>query len=369
MLRYLTAGESHGKAVSALLEGMPSGLKLDIKALNADMSRRQGGYGRGGRQAIERDVVDITAGVRFATTLGSPIMINVINRDWENWHERMSVEGSSSKRGELVTRPRPGHADLAGAMKYAEGDVRNILERSSARETAARVAVGGVCKELLRAFGIDVFSWVIGVGGVSSKTSLLDSKKSASELFKAAEISALRCPSKAATSKMKKAVDMAKAKGDSLGGLFEVAVTGTPPGLGSHVQWDRKLDARLTMALMSVQAIKSVEVGLGRDVSSTPGSRVHDEISFKGTSSSSCKGKAEYWPSAKHFMRKTNNAGGIEGGMTNGEPIILRAAMKPIPTLYKPLKSVDIRTKKSFLATIERSDICAVPAASVVGEA
>ena len=273
------------------------------------------------------------------------------NRDWENWKEVMNtgVRGQGSGYKE-VTRPRPGHADLAGALKYGQYDIRNILERSSARETAARVAVGAVCKRFLDEFGIKVMSRVVEIAGVSYKMGTVPDPKS---IFERAESSDVRCPDKAIAEKMRKAIDRAKKNGDSLGGIFEVAVTGVPPGLGSHAQWDRKLDGNLARALMSIQAIKGVEAGIGFEAARKPGSKVHDEIFYD----------------ASRFYRKTNNAGGIEGGMSNGEPIILRAVMKPIPTLYKPLRSIDIKTKRSFQASVERSDICAVPAASVVGEA
>ncbi|MBI3398051.1 MAG: chorismate synthase [Deltaproteobacteria bacterium] len=373
MLRYLTAGESHGKSLTSIIEGVPANLNLAEGDINKELIRRQIGYGRGGRMVIEKDRVEITSGVRLGKTMGSPIAMVIKNKDWENWEEIMN-RGAGGKgkgaRGEEVTRPRPGHADLAGALKYGHYDIRNILERSSARETAARVAVGAVCKRFLDEFGIKVMSWVVGIGGVevSSKFKVQSSKLE--DIFFNAEASDVRCPDKKISERMRKAIDMARKNGDSLGGIFEIAVTGVPPGLGSHVQWDRKLDARLSLALMSIQAIKGVEIGMGFGVAESFGSEVHDEIFYRSQKSEVRSQKENlFWPIEPRFYRKTNNAGGIEGGMSNGEPIILRAAMKPIPTLYKPLRSVDIKTKKQFQASVERSDICAVPAASVIGEA
>jgi chorismate synthase len=380
-LRYLTAGESHGKGLIALMEGLPSNLELTAEYINYELARRQMGYGRGGRMMIETDTVEILSGIRFGRTLGSPIALFIENRDWENWQEVMSSESRvlSSEGSELktqnskllsVNRPRPGHADLSGAIKYNQKDIRNILERSSARETAARVAVGSVAKRLLDEFGISVFSWVTEIGGqklpeVSGRSSvyyspLLASRSSLSELYEKAEKSEVRCPDGAVTEAIKERIDGARNSGDSLGGIFEIVVSGVPVGLGSHVQFDRKLNARLSMALISIQAIKGVEFGLGFEAATRPGSEVHDEICYRGQ---------EFKQSTIGFYRKTNHAGGIEGGMSNGEDIVIRAAMKPIPTLYKPLRSVDIVTKEGFEATVERSDICAVPAASVVGEA
>lgn len=357
-MRYITSGESHGKGLTAIIEGLPANLELTADFINRDLARRQKGYGRGGRMKIETDAVEFISGVRFGRTLGSPVTMFIENRDWENWQEVMSAEPraggakSDNPRLEPVTRPRPGHADLSGAIKYDQKDVRNILERSSARETAARVAVGAVAKRMLEEFGIRVYSWVTEIGGVISQQS---EQSELSELFERAEKSDVRCPDAAASEAMKTRIDEAKKNGDSLGGIFEVVVNGVPVGLGSHVQWDRKLDARLSMALMSIQAIKGVDVGLGFEAARRPGSQVHDEICYD-------RGR-------RAFYRTTNHAGGIEGGMSNGGDIVLRAAMKPIPTLYKPLHSVDIVTKEIFEASIERSDICAVPAAAVVGEA
>ncbi|MEE9542390.1 MAG: chorismate synthase [Thermodesulfobacteriota bacterium] len=364
MLRYLTSGESHGSELTALIEGMPSGLRLSAGDIDIDLARRQGGYGRGARMSIEKDSVIITSGVRFAKTLGSPIGLTIKNKDWENWQGAMSVGSTNVKDKKSVTRPRPGHADLPGALKYDHSDVRNVLERSSARETAARVAAGAVAKRLLSEFGIMVYSFVTDIGGAGMKPL---AGANFEKLFKAAEASEVRCPDKAASNKMIGRIKRAKSAGDSLGGSFQVVATGVPPGLGSYVQWDRKLNARLSMALSSIQAIKGVGVGAGFKVAGLKGSELHDEIFFKKAG----KGKRQapgFWPQASGFYRKTNNAGGIEGGTSNGEPIILSAAMKPIPTLYKPLRSVDIETHKAFTATIERSDVCAVPAAAVIGE-
>ncbi|MBI5874457.1 MAG: chorismate synthase [Deltaproteobacteria bacterium] len=373
MLRYLTAGESHGKCLTAIMEGVPARLDLAHDDIDRELSRRQIGYGRGGRMAIEKDEVEITSGIRFGRTLGSPINMIIKNRDWENWKEIMNIEAMGNGQwamGEEVTKPRPGHADLTGALKYGHDDIRNILERSSARETAARVAVGAVCKRFLDEFGIKVMSWVVEIGGVEVSSKLKAQSSKLEEIFFNAEASDVRCPDKAISEKMRKAIDRARKNGDSIGGIFEVAVTGVPPGLGSHVQWDRKLDGNLARALMSIQAIKGIEVGMGFGVAANLGSKVHDEIFYTKGQGTRGRGQGkDFWPVVPRFYRETNNAGGIEGGMSNGEPIILRAAMKPIPTLYKPLRSIDIKTKKPFQATVERSDICAVPAASVIGEA
>jgi len=363
MLRYLTAGESHGRLLSAVVEGMPAGLSLAASHIDAELARRQGGYGRGGRMKIEADRVEITSGVRLGRTIGSPIGLEIGNRDSENWAEAMAVAAPPGRiDAREVTRPRPGHADLAGALKYRAGDLRDILERSSARETAARVAVGAVARRLLDEFGIRVYSWVTCIGAESWRPR---GRSDPALLFKRAEGSVVRSPGRAATARMKKEIDRAKKAGDSLGGVFEVVVTGVAPGLGSHVHSDRKLDARLAGALMSIQAIKGVEVGVGFRAASLPGSKVHDEIFYRGAKK---RARDRYWPSSGGFYRRTNHAGGIEGGMSNGEAIVLRAVMKPIPTLYRPLRSVDVRTKRPFRASVERSDVCAVPAAAVVAE-
>ncbi|MDD2367303.1 MAG: chorismate synthase [Desulfuromonadaceae bacterium] len=346
--RYLTAGESHGPQLSAIVEGLPAGIKLLAETVNLDLARRQLGYGRGGRMKIEKDTAQILSGVRWGETIGSPVTLVVINRDWENWSEKMSPLPEFRDDSISITRPRPGHADLTGVMKYALSDARNVLERSSARETAVRVAVGAVAKAFLSEFGIKVGGFVTEIGGIKSDVP----KESLETLWGRAALSETFCCDASAEVEMKRAIDEAKSVGDTLGGVVEVQVTAVPPGLGSYVQWDRKLDARLAMALMSIQAIKGVEIGLGFEVAERPGSAVHDEIFYEDT-----------------YYRTTNNAGGIEGGMSNGEPIIIRAAMKPIPTLYAPLRSVDMRTHESFEATVERSDTCAVPAALVVAEA
>lgn len=350
MLRFLTAGESHGELIMGIIEGMPAGLLIRVTDIDRDLARRQGGYGRGGRMKIEKDTVKIYTGVRWGRTIGSPIGLMIRNKDWENWRDKMSPDPMFLNSAEPVTRPRPGHADLAGVMKYGCKDIRSILERSSARETAMRVAVGAVAKRLLEEFGIEVVSHVLSIGNVFARVP----KASVQEIKKRAEASELRCIDPEAEKRMMRRIDEARAAGDSLGGVFEVVVTNAPIGLGSHVHWDRKLDGRLAAALMSIQAIKGVEVGAGFGAANRPGSQVHDEI---------------YWNKKQGFFHKTNMAGGIEGGISNGENITLRAAMKPIPTLYKPLRSVDILNKKPFKASIERSDVCAVPAAGIVGEA
>ncbi|MHB8059017.1 MAG: chorismate synthase [Desulfuromonadaceae bacterium] len=348
MFRYLTAGESHGPQLSAIIEGLPAGIHLSAPALNQDLSRRQQGYGRGDRMKIEKDTVQLLSGVRWGETIGSPVTLVVMNRDWENWSEKMSPLPDYRDDSTAVTRPRPGHADLSGVMKYHQSDVRNVLERSSARETAVRVAVGAVAKALLAEFDIMVGGFVTELGGICACTP----QEPLETLWQMAAASETFCCDPSAEIEMKRSIDAAQSGGDTLGGVVEVQVIGVPPGLGSYVQWDRKLDARLAMALMSIQAIKGVEVGIGFDAARRPGSRVHDEIFYKDG-----------------YRRYSNNAGGIEGGMSNGEPIVVRAAMKPIPTLYTPLRSVDMITHEPFEATVERSDTCAVPAALVVAEA
>ncbi len=357
MIRYLTAGESHGPQLTAIVEGVPAGLSLTDVLINVDLARRQMGYGRGGRMLIERDRVAILSGVRWGKTIGSPITLGIQNLDWENWQEKMSPHERYRDDHIRVTRSRPGHADLPGAMKYNHNDVRNILERSSARETAARVAVGAVAKALLAEFDIIVTGFVNELGGIKAERRNL----SVATIRELSAKSDLFTYDPEAEARMKEDIDKVKEAGDTIGGIIEVVVTGVPAGLGSHVQWDRKLDARLAMALMSIQAIKGVEIGSGFDAARNPGSKVHDEIYYDS-------GRVAHGEQSG-FYRKTNNAGGIEGGISNGEEIVLHAAMKPIPTLYKPLRSVDILTKEPFLATVERSDTCAVPAAAVVAEA
>jgi chorismate synthase len=360
MIRFLTAGESHGKCLSLIIEGVPAGLKLTAQDINFDLSRRQIGYGRGGRMKIESDKSQITAGVRTGVTLGSPISVTIENKDWENWQDVMSPEPEISDRNDFVaiTKPRPGHADLAGGIKYHHKDLRNILERASARETATRVAVGAVAKRILEEINVFVTSFVIQIGEYIihdlQNLQISFSKEAFKEFQEKLDNSPLRCPDSEAEKLMIQAIDFAKSSGDSIGGVFQVMVFNVPIGLGSHVHWDRKLDARLAYALMSIPAIKGVEFGLGFESAQRKGSQVHDEI---------------YYESGIGFYRKTNNAGGLEGGITNGENIVVKAVMKPIPTLMNPLKSVDFVSKEPFLATRERSDVCAVPAAGTVGEA
>ena len=345
-LRFMTAGESHGPRLTAILEGLPAGLKLEKEDIDKELARRQQGYGRGGRMKIETDKVEVLSGMRFHETLGGPLTLQVINKDFANWNGRMAAFGEPE--GEKVTAARPGHADLTGILKYDRQDVRDILERSSARETTMRVAVGAVCKAFLKELGIKVVSHVVNIGGVAVDMSKIDMSKIGEDVG-----SELNCYDSEAEAKMKARIDEAKAAGDTLGGIFEVIVQGAPVGLGSHIQWDRRLDARLSAAMMSIQAIKGVEIGAGFECAVLPGSQIHDEIFL-------ADGRVQ---------RKTNRAGGLEGGMTNGENIVLRAAMKPIPTLMTPLKSIDIESREAVLACKERSDTCAVSAASVVGEA
>lgn len=358
MLRFLTAGESHGQTLVATLDGLPAGLDLDVAALDAQLSRRQGGYGRGRRMAIERDRAEIVAGVRRGRTTGAPVALLIRNRDWVNWQqtmhpEREMPEGATGTRRGDVTRPRPGHADLAGAVKYGHEDIRDVLERASARETAARVAVGSLARQLLARFGVEIASHVSAIGDVV----LPDSRAvSFAEARAIAEDAPLRCVDSALQQRMIAAIDAARDAGDTLGGAFEVIVHGLPPGLGSYVQWDRKLDGRLAQAVMCIHAIKGVGIGLGPEAAMRPGSCVHDEIlapAGDGTAP----------------VRPTNNAGGMEGGVTNGQDVRVTGFMKPISTLMKPLRSLDLATLAEAPAAIERSDVCAVPAAAVVGEA
>ncbi len=350
VLRFLTAGESHGKGLVAILEGIPANLEISPEDVNKELARRQKGYGRGGRMKIEKDKVEFISGVRFGKTLGSPIAMAIWNKDFENWKERMAVEGEPPEGYRPFSRPRPGHADLAGGIKYNQRDLRNILERSSARETAARVAVGAVCKKFLSEFGIRIGSYVRVLGGYKVKEMPLDLW---SRHLKA-EQSEVRIPNPLEDPFVKNLIDRAKEKGETLGGIIEIFALGIPPGLGSHIQWDRRLDGRIAQALMSIQAIKGVEIGSGFETGFLPGSKVMDEIG---------------WKEDKGYFRYTNRLGGLEGGITNGEPIVVRIAMKPIPTLMSPLRSVDIETKEEVKAMKERSDVTAVPAASVVAEA
>ena len=349
MLRFSTAGESHGQGLITILEGIPAGLNINTEDIDVDLARRQKGYGRGQRMNIETDQVHILSGVRYAKSMGSPITLFIFNKDWQNWQSVMSPT-SVDIDDKHLKKPRPGHADLAGLMKYGVDDFRNILERASARETAARVAVGAVCRELLKEFGINIYSYVETIGKVSAKLSGIDK----SQLQHLAEMSFVRCPDKVASKKMIQIIRQANSKGDTLGGKFKVIAENVPIGLGSHTQWDLKLDGRLAQSLMSIQAIKAVEIGLGTKFASTLGSASHDEI---------------FYSNKKGFYRTTNRAGGTEGGMTNGENIEISCTMKPIPSLSKPLKSVNIDNKKAEKAEAVRSDVCAVPAAGVVGEA
>lgn len=359
--RFITAGESHGPALTATIDGIPSGLPLVAADIDADLARRQKGYGRGGRMAIERDKARILSGVRHGITLGGPVALMVENRDWANWSTAMSVEplteeqaseaveGAEAFRRAPISVPRPGHADLVGALKYdQQADLRNVLERASARETTMRVAVGGVAKRLLAEFGIEIRGRVTRIGSVFDESPA----GPISAWTERAEASEVRCLDPQAEAAMIASIDAARGEGDTLGGVFEIVAEGLPPGLGSHTQWDRKLDGILAQALMSIQAIKGVEIGLGFSAAELPGSRVHDEILFDGV-----------------IVRPTNGAGGLEGGITSGQPLLVRAAMKPIATLRKALRSVDIRTRVPVDAHFERSDVCAVPAAAVVGEA
>ena len=345
MIRFLTAGESHGKALVATIEGMPAGLRLDEDYIATDLARRQGGYGRGGRMKIEQDRAEILSGVRHGKTIGSPIALLIHNKDWENWRDEMSVS-ATKKKVEPVTRLRPGHADLAGVIKYGLDDVRPILERASARETAARVAVGSVARRFLEEFDIALHSHTVEIGGQQAKAA-------ANVNWQKVEKSPVRCADAKAEKAMTAAIDEAKKAGDSLGGVFEVVATGVPIGLGSHVHWDRRLDGLIAQAMMSINAAKAVEIGAGLGVAGMRGSQVHDIIEY----------------GEKSWHHKSNNAGGIEGGMSNGEDIVLRVTMKPIPTLGEPLPSIDIQTHKIAKAHVERSDVCIVPAAGVIGEA
>src|SRR5688572_8333668 len=357
MLRFLTAGESHGQALVVTVDGMPAGLELDIDALNEQLRRRQGGYGRGRRMAIECDRAEILTGVRHGQTTGAPIAMLIRNRDWVNWQQTMYVEselpeGASGVRRSDVTRPRPGHADLAGAIKYGHEDIRDVLERASARETAARVAAGSLARQLLARFGIRIASHVQAIGDVMLPPGRTVSFTDAAAISDEAP---LRCVDVDLQQRMIAAIDAAREAGDTLGGVFEIIASGVPVGLGSYVQWDRKLDGRLGQALLCIHAIKAVGIGIGPEVAVRPGSRVHDEILPS--------------PDKGIPVRPTNNAGGLEGGVTNGEDIRVVGFMKPISTLMKPLRSVELTTMTESPAAIERSDVCAVPAAAVVGEA
>jgi chorismate synthase len=353
-MRYLTAGESHGPQLTTILEGLPAGMPLVADDINNELSRRQKGHGRGRRMQIEKDTAEIVSGVRHGQTLGSPIALVVKNNDWKHWTNIMGPEplldGQSDEVKRKITRPRPGHADLNGAIKYGHRDMRNVLERSSARETTVRVAAGAVAKKLLSLVGVEVVSHVVEIGGIKAS---VNTELSVEALKELSEASPVRCTDASVEQKMMDAIDEAKKNGDSIGGVVEVIVTGMPSGVGSYVQYDRKLDAKLAAAIVSINAFKGVEFGIGFEAARKPGSAVHDEIQ---------------WDEEKGYTRKTNRLGGFEGGMTTGMPIVVRGVMKPIPTLYKPLMSVDIETKEPFAASVERSDSCAVPAAAVVAE-
>jgi chorismate synthase len=352
MFRFTTAGESHGRALVAIVEGMPAGLPVDIDAANHELERRQWGYGRGGRMKIERDRVEVLSGVRHGLTLGSPIALLIQNKDWENWTEVMDTAPNDipAEKSRRVSRPRPGHADLAGGQKFGARDLRNILERASARETAARVACGALAKQLLANFGIEIRSHVIQLGGIPDKPLEL----SWADISKISADAPLRCADPAIQQRMVDLIDVKREAGDTLGGVFEVVAKGVVPGVGSHTAWDLKLDGRLAQAMMSIPAVKAVSIGAGTEASALPGSEVHDEIAYSAES--------------KEFIRETNRAGGLEGGITNGEEIRIRGHLKPLSTLRRPLRSVDIDTKNEESASFERSDITAVPAAGVIGE-
>ena len=354
-LRYLTAGESHGPKLTTIIEGMPAGVPILAEDINKDLARRQKGHGRGRRMQIEKDTAEITAGIRHGKTLGSPIALIVENNDWKHWTKIMGIEPISEEEAEniarTITRPRPGHADLNGGMKYGHRDLRNVLERSSARETTVRVAAGAVAKSLLSQLGIEIASHVVKIGGIEAKERAYENIK---QLQEKTEASPVRCLDDQAAQEMMQAIDDAKANGDSIGGIVEVVVEGMPAGVGSYVHYDRKLDGKLAAAMLSINAFKGVEFGIGFEAADRFGSEVHDEIA---------------WSEERGYYRLTNRLGGLEGGMTTGMPIVIKGVMKPIPTLYKPLKSVDINTKEEFNASIERSDSCAVPAAAVVAEA
>ena len=353
MIRFTTAGESHGRALVAILEGLPAGLPVDSDALNRELERRQWGYGRGGRMKIERDHAEIMSGVRHGLTLGSPVALLIENRDWANWTDVMAAEAREvpPEKSRRVKRPRPGHADLAGGQKFGARDLRNILERASARETAARVACGALARQLLDAFGVEIRSHVIQLGGVPREPLELTWDAIAA----VPEDAPLRCADADAQAQMVALIDEKRRAGDTLGGIFEVAARGLVPGLGSHTSWGEKLDGRLAQAVMSIAAVKAVAIGAGVEASGLPGSEVHDEITYSDET--------------REFVRLTNRAGGLEGGITNGEELRVRGHLKPISTLRRALRSVDIDTKQEELAAFERSDVTAVPAAGVIGEA
>ena len=356
MFRFLTSGESHGPGLTAIIEGIPAGLKLSAEEINYHLQRRQGGYGRGGRMKIEKDQVIFRSGLRHGLTLGSPITLEINNRDWENWQVKMSV-APVDEPVEAVTLVRPGHADFAGVIKYGHEDIRNVIERSSARETAARVAVGAVCLALLKEFGVEVHSHVLSVGPVGKK----DAERSAiannftASYWDQVEQSPMRCGDSELEKQMINYIQECKSRGETCGGIFEVVATGVPIGLGSYSQWDQRLSSKLAMALMSIPSVKGVEIGAGFESSTLPGSQVHDVVQLSDE---------------QGWQHLTNNAGGVEGGISNGAPVVVRAAVKPISTLAHPLPTIDIRTRENVgQGRYERSDVCVVPAAGVVGEA
>jgi chorismate synthase len=351
-LRYLTAGESHGRALVGILEGMPAGLPIKKDQIDLQLRRRQGGYGRSTRMQIEQDSVEVLAGIRAGVTLGSPIALVIWNRDWANWSKHMDPWAPPPARYHPVTVPRPGHADLPGALKYRHTDIRNVLERASARETAMRVALGAIARQLLEYFGIQIASHVVQIHTVRAQSD--PSSLSAAELTARADASPVRCLDPHAQREMIACIDRAQAEGNTVGSIFEVIATNVPVGLGSYVHWDRKLDGRIAQAMASLPAIKAVEIGLGVESAACWGSECHDEI---------------FYEESRGLYRKTNRAGGLEGGVTNGERLIVRVAMKPLSTLRRPLHSVDMHSKSPVKAHVERSDVCAVPAASVIGEA
>ncbi len=351
MLRFLTAGESHGPELVAVVEGVPAGFEVGLARINEDLARRQKGHGRGGRMLIEQDQARPVSGIRFGRTTGSPVTFIIENRDFKNWEKRMSADPRDRGEAAPVTRPRPGHADLAGVLKYNLEDIRDVLERASARETTARVAAGSLAKELLSPFGISVLGYVVSIGATEAGTS---GELGVEELRRITEESAVRVADAEAERAIIAEIDECKKSGDTLGGVVEVIVAGLPVGLGSHAQWDRKLDGRLAQALLSVQAAKGVEFGAGFKAARMRGSQLHDEIGYD--------------PAARRFTRRSNNSGGTEGGMSTGEPLRVRVAFKPLSTLMRPLRSVDLRTKAEAAGAIERSDVCAIPAAAVIAE-
>ncbi|MEG2983228.1 MAG: chorismate synthase [Peptostreptococcaceae bacterium] len=348
MLRYITSGESHGRCLTAIIDGIPANMKIDIDKINIEMKKRQSGYGRGGRMKIESDKVEILSGTRGSITIGSPIAMQIINRDYENWTNYMDPIGNIDRESKKVSDVRPGHADLVGSLKYNFDDARNVLERSSARETASRVAVGALCKQMLNEFNIEVTSHVVQIGSVK-----IDKIYDFNYIKNNVDYSQVRCVDHDIEKIMIEEIDNTKANKDTLGGVIEIRVKNVPPGLGSYAHYDKKIDAHIAMNIMSIQAIKGIEIGIGFDVASNKGSDVMDEI---------------YYNEKKGIYRNTNRLGGIEGGMTTGDEIIIRCAMKPIPTLYKPLNSININTLENYKATVERSDTCAVPACSIVCE-